>query len=291
MRVPPVRCAGAAHSLTHRGVTTSVSRQLPSLARRRRWCMRPDDEAGDGGGGDGDRQGDAEVVLHPLDVAEEVAGAEEDGHPEDRGEGGEGQVAVELHPGHAGDERHQRAHDGEEPAGDDGQAAVLLVELVRLLHVLRLQVLARLAQQVPADPAADQVVDDVAEEGRADEQRPEHGDVQHAGAGERAAGQQQGLAGQERRDHQAGLGEDGREDGRVGPQAERLDRLRQVGVEVEDVVEELVHAARPRPRAQAGGAGRPAPPVRPPAASAPPSPRPGTAAAPCTPCGSGRTAR
>ncbi len=64
----------------------------------------------------------------------------------------------------------------------------------------------------------------------------------NAGAGERAAGQQQGLAGEEGRDHETGLGEDGREDRDVGPQAQRLDRLRQVGVEVEDVVEQLIHA-------------------------------------------------
>ena len=105
-----------------------------------------------------------------------------------------------------------------------------------------------LAEQVAADEAADEVVADVAEEGRQEQERREHGDLEDPGAGQRAAGEQQRLAGQERGDDQPGLAEDRREDGRVHPGAPRLDEVREVDVEVQDVPQEWIQGVHgPRP--------------------------------------------
>ena len=77
-----------------------------------------------------------QVVLHPRDVAEQVAGIRERGHPRS---GADHVVADELGVGHgadSGEEWREGAHDRHEAADDDREAAVLLVEAVRALQVL-----------------------------------------------------------------------------------------------------------------------------------------------------------
>ena len=114
-----------------------------------------------------------------------------------------------------------------------------------------------------ADEAADEVVAHVAEKGRREEQRGQDGDLEDVGAGQRAARQEQRLAGQKGRHHEPGLGEDRREDGRVGPGTELHDQFGQVDVQVKDVLDHAVERARgATPGGRAAARPRSAPPAR-----------------------------
>ena len=65
-----------------------------------------------------------------------------------------------------------------------------------------------------------------------------------AGRAERAGGEQQRVAGQKRRDDDAGLGEDDREQNRVDPRAVGADEVEQMPVEVEKEVDDSGHLDR-----------------------------------------------
>ena len=85
-----------------------------------------------------DRDDDqAEVVLHDGQVAEEVTGEHTDEHPRDPADD---VVGEELRVRHRPDARHKRRKGPDnrhEARDDDGLAAVLLVERMRLPQVLR----------------------------------------------------------------------------------------------------------------------------------------------------------
>ena len=87
---------------------------------------------------------------------------------------------------------------------------------------------------------ADGVVDRVAKDRRGQQQDDDDDPDVRAGVGGRqgAGREQQRVAGQERRDDQARLGEHDQEQQGVDPDAIQLDELRQLGVKVEDKVEE-----------------------------------------------------
>ena len=76
------------------------------------------------------------------------------------------------HVARAGNERHERSHDRHEPRDDDGLAAVLLEERMRLLEVLAVEEPVQPAALIVRgeDPrpeaAADAVVDRIAEDRR-----------------------------------------------------------------------------------------------------------------------------
>ncbi len=65
-------------------------------------------------------------------------------------------------------------------------------------------------------------------------------------------GEQQGIAGQERRYHQSGLGENDQEDDAVDPGVVQRDHVGQVPVQVQEGIEQEMHwirrCRRPAPR-------------------------------------------
>ena len=98
--------------------------------------------------------------------------------------------------------------------------AVLLVEGVGLVEMRGLdQRQAALLGQALAQQVADAVVDAVAQDGGAGEQQEDQRQTERAGGREGAGGEQQGVAGQERRHHQPGLAEDDPEQDQIGPGA------------------------------------------------------------------------
>ena len=123
-----------------------------------------------------------------------------------------------------------------------------LEELVGALDVLRVDQAVRErravadAEQPRADAAADRVVHAVAENRGANQQEIAHPRVEHAGRAERADREEQRIARQKRRDDQAGLGKDDREQDAVDPGAVLLDELEQVSVEMKDKIDELRHS-------------------------------------------------
>ena len=97
--------------------------------------------------------------------------------------------------------------------------------------------LRRVAEEAVGDPRADRVVHGVAGDGRQDQRRHQDADVEHAGRGERAGGEVERVAGQERRHDESGLGEDDGEEHRVGPRAGGIDDGQQPLVHVEQEVD------------------------------------------------------
>ena len=87
------------------------------------------------------------------------------------------------------------------------------------------------------DPRADRVVDGVAGDGRHDQRRHQHADVEHAGGRQRPGGEVQRVARQERRHDEPGLGEDDGEEDGVGPRTRGIDDGQQPLVHVEQEVE------------------------------------------------------
>ena len=68
-----------------------------------------------------------------------------------------------------------------------------------------------------AGPPSDPVVRVVAQDGGDDQERDQHADVEHAGAGEGARDKEERVAGEERKDDEPGLDEDDQEEERVQP--------------------------------------------------------------------------
>src|SRR5688572_1480579 len=205
-----------------------------------------------------------EVIADGGDVAEGPAGEEAHRHPEDRPDDG---VRREAPVRHAADARHEgreRAHDRHEARNDDRLAAVLLVEGVRPVEVLALQEPpALLLEDTRAHVLADGVVDGVAEDGGDREEHEEDAEIERADAGERARGEEERVAREDRRHHEARLAEDDDEEEQVRPRAVLLDHLLEVGVQVQEEVEELldqVHRGAPSTcfggRARGGGGPR-----------------------------------
>ena len=111
-----------------------------------------------------------------------------------------------------------------------------------------------------ADPAPNGVVDRVAQDGRHDQQRQHHGDIQRIGIERchRAGGKQQRVAREERHHHQTGLAEDNGKQQHVGPRPPGIDKAVEVVVEMQKDIENAadgVHRFR-RPCVQDGMACR-----------------------------------
>ena len=91
------------------------------------------------------------------------------------------------------------------------------------------------------DRPADGVVDGISGRGGDDEQPAGQPDVERAGRGPGAGGEQQRVAGQERRDNQAGLAEHDDEQDGVDPRPVTGDEFEQVGIDVEQKIDQLGH--------------------------------------------------
>ena len=147
-----------------------------------------------------------------------------------------------MHPAHAGHERGERAHDRHEPGEDDRLAPVPPVELLRPLQVLVLEEPLVDLEGPRPDPAADRVVHRVTED-RGDRENHEQGheaDVLRIQRRHRPGREQQRIAREKGRDHQAGLAEDDGEQHHVGPRSPGGDQGLEVLVHLQENVEKLL---------------------------------------------------
>ena len=159
-------------------------------------------------------------ILHPGNVAEQVARVDERRDPRDAADDVVGDEAAIAHSGHAGHERRERPDDRHEARDDDREPAVAVVERLRPAQVLLLEP-ARigLIEDARPDVVADRVVDRVAEDCRGDQHADQHMDV-HAGArDDRPGNEEQRVARQQRENDEAGLGKDDQEQEAIEPLA------------------------------------------------------------------------
>ena len=143
------------------------------------------------------------------------------------------------HSADAGHERGERPDDRYEPGQDDRLAAVPLEEGLGLGQVAWLEESGVGIGKGPrTEFAADPIIGRIAEHGRCEEGRQQRPGVKVAAAGQGAGREQQRVAGQERGYDQSGLRKDHQEQQRVAQGPELVDDLLQVGVDVEDEVED-----------------------------------------------------
>ncbi len=186
------------------------------------------------------------MLLEERPAAEEVPAAEADRDPGDRADHAEQQEATIVHPADAGDEGGEGADDRDEAGEDDGFGAMRFVERLGFGQVLFAEELGvfpleNRGAEAPAEP----VVDVVADQGRANEQRSDDGEVDaDVPAGDGADRKDQRIARTKRQDHQPGFAEDyGEKDGvKAGEDADVIDHIPPGGVfaEVAEQGEELL---------------------------------------------------
>jgi hypothetical protein len=126
-----------------------------------------------------------------------------------------------VHRADAGHERRKGAEQWQETRNDQGLAAVLLVEGVRAVRApMRLKKRELFpVEDLRPEIAADLVVEHVAKH-RCDHQHGEQeADLHAAQRCQRTGHEQQRIAGQERRHHEAGFAEDDHEQDRIDPLA------------------------------------------------------------------------
>ncbi len=182
-------CRGALHALTD---TTDDDGQ-----------HRDDDDADD-------EQG--EVLADGGQIAEEVAGIDKRDDPQETADEVEGHETLVSHGTHAGDEGGKGPHDGQETGHDDGLAAMLGKESLGLVEMIAAEdPRVWILEQPLTKEVANGVVGQVAEDGGQDQGAGQQVDIQGGTDGQGSRGKQQGVARQERGDHQAGFAEDDQE--------------------------------------------------------------------------------
>src|SRR6188768_1079272 len=218
----------------------SSRRRTPSALRFAEFFAQKSDDGRHDGNHDHAEYECGQVVLDERDVAEIIAAVYEKRNPQHAAAEA---VHDEVEVAHAADARHERcerAYYGHEAREDDSLAAVLFVELLRAVQVRGIEQTRALAlEHARADEMADPVVRVVAAERRHDQQREERVHVHRAGRRHGTGDEQQGIAGQKRRDHQPGLAKDDQEQDGVNPRAVVLDQQREVLVEMQDQIDKL----------------------------------------------------
>ena len=189
-----------------------------------------------------------EVVFDDGHVAEDVARPHADCHPADTARDVVEKERAGLHFRCARDERKKRADDGHEARENHGLSAVQLEEFMGPFDVVgvdepvrKCRPIAETEQPRP-DAPADGIVDPVAENRRADQQDVAQPGVEHSRRAESAHCEQQRIARQKRRDHEARFRKDDDEQDSVDPRPVLLDELEQMFVEMKDKIDELRHA-------------------------------------------------
>mmetsp|Transcript_65226 Transcript_65226/g.154023 ORF Transcript_65226/g.154023 Transcript_65226/m.154023 type:complete len:236 (+) Transcript_65226:3230-3937(+) len=194
-----------------------------------------------------------EMLLDPGHIAEQVADQGDAADPEHAATDVIERELAPRHLRHAGHKRREGAQEGHETRRDDGDATVLLVEVMRLhegglVEEARVLPLEHPRPEIPPD----RVVALVAEDGRRGQQRHRQAQVHQPDPAHRADDEEQRVARQEGHHHHAGLDKDDQEQQRIDPGAVGLHEGRQMLVDVEDEVEEemqQVHGARIIPAA------------------------------------------
>ena len=167
------------------------------------------DERGQHGYAHDAEHDDLEVILHERHAAEEVAHQHKQAHPRDAADDVEEGELAEVHVAGTRDERGKRTEEGHESRNNDGQAAVLLEELVELGHALGREGFHLAGvQDAAAEETRDPVVGRVAQNGCRVEHEQRGHDIQAAAVGAKhARREQQAVARQERKHHDAGFDE------------------------------------------------------------------------------------
>ncbi len=191
------------------------------------------------------RQGDdrqdhqRQVVLDERQIPEPVARQRQREDPDAAAQEVHGDEARIGHAPHPGDEGGEGTRDRQEARDDDRLAAVRFVIGVGLVERRPVEE-ARLlpAEHLRPEIMADPVIDVVAENRRRQQHRAQHRDVHAAGGRQRSGDEQQRIAGQERRHHEAGFHEDDQEQDGVDPRAVVGEQHRQMLVQVKHDVDE-----------------------------------------------------
>jgi len=184
------------------------------------------------GDDDGPEKDDVDVRLDESadrgDVAEQVTREGESRSPDHRADEVVEGVLAGVHVADAGGDRHEGAEDRDEAGEDHADSAELGEEGIGALDVRTAEHPALLAfEDLRPEPVADQVAHLSSEKGReADrEADPDDRDVDRRRSGgggkrEESGDDEEGIAGEQESDEQAGLGEDdeAHSDERVGPE-------------------------------------------------------------------------
>ena len=151
------------------------------------------------------------------------------------------QEGAVVHGADAGDERRKSAHDGDEAAQEDGLVAVLLIEMLRLFHVFRLDEPVPALQDTQAELLPDPVVARVAQHSGCQTDGEEVAEMQAVGRRRQgAAGEEQGIARQKRRDDEPCFAEQDQEKQEIDQGTVGRHDGRNVAVKVQHVFAEEI---------------------------------------------------
>ena len=146
---------------------------------------------------------DFEVVFDNGNLTEEIACERKAAYPNRTAEKAVPQKTAVGHVAHTGHKRGKGAYDGHKTRDHQGAATVFFIELLGLVDVAAFQKPVVAGKYLFTEVPAKEVVDMVAYDGRAKQQTDQYPNIQDARfGGDGACGKKQGVAGQERRDHQ-----------------------------------------------------------------------------------------
>ena len=181
-----------------------------------------------------------EVISDERNVAEVIAAQQKHADPHGSADAVELPEADVAHAGDPGDKRGERADDGDEPGDHDRLSAVPLVKLVCSRQVFLVeQPRVFVMKDFRAEHVADPIVDGVAGDRRHDQERNRKGDAQMRALarGQHAEREQERVARQNRRDHQACLTKDHDEHQQIEPRPERRRDRVEMLVEMQEEVD------------------------------------------------------
>ncbi len=190
------------------------------------------------------------MVAHELDVAEKETDRKHDRHPDYCADDGIGEVFPARHLCDAGDEGNEGTDDRHEKGDHDGLAAVVQEKFMGLIQMASVEQPGSRPEDPRPDRASGFVVDHVAENHRDRKHHDRHGPGQMSRAGKRTGDEDQRVAGQKKRHHKAGLGEDDQEQQRIHPQAVGMRKSGQITVQMQEKIEDVLHALMPMAWAQ-----------------------------------------
>ena len=160
------------------------------------------------------------MLLDERNAAKEISHQNERSDPRNAAYNVEQGELGEVHMAGTGNKRRERAEKRHKARNDDGQAAVFCEEMIELGHALGGQGLhlARV-DNARSEESGNPVIGRITQNGSRieDEQCRPH--IETAAVGrEHARGEQQRIARQKRKEHQARFNEDDQEEGAVDPQ-------------------------------------------------------------------------
>ena len=182
-----------------------------------------------------------EMLRHPRNVSEPVAGEQTDGDPGHAADDVKQEKFGVRHRPDAGHERGEGPDDGHKPGQDNRLGTIFLVELVRTLQMLRVEEpgflpLENLWPQIVTNP----VVHGIAQDCCHAEDAKHQPDVELSKSREGTRREQQRIAREKGRQHQSGFAENHEKEDGVDMRAIVGDQLADVFPQVENGVEKLL---------------------------------------------------